>query len=124
MREREGEIWGEREGGEREREREIEQGLEGKRDAQAKEASDEAIKRFVLCLLFISALCFLCVIQSFSGSVTVTMAGSAQIARVPGCTGKAGHATVDHTNSQTHTSTEQQLPAPTPLHYPCKICGK
>ncbi|XP_031786670.1 uncharacterized protein LOC100123674 isoform X2 [Nasonia vitripennis] len=66
--------------------------------------------------------------DSFSGSVTVTMAGSAQVARASSCTGKAGgatgYATVDHTNSQTHTSTEQQLPAPTPLHYPCKICGK
>ncbi|XP_050464811.1 uncharacterized protein LOC126858489 isoform X3 [Cataglyphis hispanica] len=57
--------------------------------------------------------------DSFSGSVTVTMAGSTQTAQI----GNTGHATVN-TNSQTHTSSEQQLPAPTPLHYPCKICGK
>ncbi|XP_076667271.1 uncharacterized protein LOC143368432 isoform X3 [Andrena cerasifolii] len=57
--------------------------------------------------------------DSFSGSVTVTMAGSTQTAQ----TGNTGHATVN-TNSQTHTSSEQQLPVPTPLHYPCKICGK
>ncbi|XP_015440244.1 PREDICTED: uncharacterized protein LOC107195010 [Dufourea novaeangliae] len=57
--------------------------------------------------------------DSFSGSVTVTMAGSTQTAQ----TGNTGHATVN-TNSQTHTSSEQQPPVPTPLHYPCKICGK
>ncbi|XP_011496215.1 PREDICTED: uncharacterized protein LOC105360899 [Ceratosolen solmsi marchali] len=60
--------------------------------------------------------------DSFSGSVTVTMGGSARITSKAGST--AGYLTVDHTNSQTHTSTEQQLPAPTLLHYPCKICGK
>ncbi|XP_063991092.1 mucin-12 isoform X2 [Diachasmimorpha longicaudata] len=54
--------------------------------------------------------------DSFSGSVTVTMAGSNIVAN-------KGHATVN-TNSQTHISSEQQLPVPTPLHYPCKICGK
>ncbi|XP_066597928.1 zinc finger protein 541-like isoform X2 [Prorops nasuta] len=55
--------------------------------------------------------------DSFSGSVTVKMTGSTQI-------GKTGHATVN-TNSQTHISSEQQLPTvPTLLHYPCKICGK
>ncbi|XP_026824869.1 uncharacterized protein LOC105280652 isoform X2 [Ooceraea biroi] len=57
--------------------------------------------------------------DSFSGTVTVTMAGSTQTAQI----GNTSHATVN-TNSQTHTSSEQQLPAPTPLHYPCKICGK
>ncbi|XP_051166525.1 uncharacterized protein LOC127284870 isoform X2 [Leptopilina boulardi] len=58
--------------------------------------------------------------ESFSGSVTVMMqAGSTQTAKV----GKTCHATVN-TNSQTHTSSEQHLPVPTPLHYPCKICGK
>ncbi|XP_012055019.1 PREDICTED: uncharacterized protein LOC105618089 [Atta cephalotes] len=57
--------------------------------------------------------------DSFSGSVTVTMAGSTQTAQI----GNTSHATVN-TNSQTHTSSEQQLPVPTPLHYPCKICGK
>ncbi|XP_015589246.2 uncharacterized protein LOC107264937, partial [Cephus cinctus] len=56
--------------------------------------------------------------DSFSGSVTVTMAGSTHTAQAV----KTGHATVN-TNSQTHTSSEQ-LPVSTPLHYPCKICGK
>lgn len=82
------------------------------------------------CVTYLSSpLSFVCVVyfgfvfslccQSFSGSVTVTMAGSTQTAQI----GNTGHATVN-TNSQTHTSSEQQLPAPTPLHYPCKICGK
>ncbi|XP_074115296.1 uncharacterized protein LOC141537969 [Cotesia typhae] len=57
--------------------------------------------------------------DSFSGSVTVTMAGSTHT----GVSGNTGHATVN-TNSQTHISSEQQLPVSTPLHYPCKICGK
>ncbi|XP_068991553.1 zinc finger protein 541 isoform X6 [Neodiprion pinetum] len=54
--------------------------------------------------------------DSFSGSVTVTMAGSTQ-------TGQTGHVTAN-TNSQTHTSSEHLPPVPTLLHYPCKICGK
>lgn len=61
---------------------------------------------------FVFSLCY----QSFSGSVTVTMAGSTQ-------TGQTGHVTAN-TNSQTHTSSEQLPPVPTLLHYPCKICGK
>ncbi|KAK0073588.1 hypothetical protein PV325_009519, partial [Microctonus aethiopoides] len=44
--------------------------------------------------------------DSFSGSVTVTMAGSNNTG---GVTGNIGHATVN-TNSQTHISSEQQLP--------------
>lgn len=73
----------------------------------------------VVCLCCLFWLCVSLCCQSFSGSVTVTMAGSTQTAQ----TGNTGHATVN-TNSQTHTSSEQQLPVPTPLHYPCKICGK
>lgn len=71
-----------------------------------------------VCVVYFGFVFSLCC-QSFSGSVTVTMAGSTQTAQI----GNTGHATVN-TNSQTHTSSEQQLPAPTLLHYPCKICGK
>ena len=77
------------------------------------------VVRVVVCLCCLFWLCVSLCCQSFSGSVTVTMAGSTQTAQ----TGNTGHATVN-TNSQTHTSSEQQLPVPTPLHYPCKICGK
>ncbi|KAJ8670358.1 hypothetical protein QAD02_001617 [Eretmocerus hayati] len=60
--------------------------------------------------------------DSFSGRVTVTMSGNV---RASGCVNQIGsNASVDYTNSQTHTSNEQQLTTPTPLDYPCKICGK
>ena len=89
------------------------------------------LKWFLINSLIVSLTLFVCVVvyfgfvfslccQSFSGSVTVTMqTESTQTAQV----GKTCHATVN-TISQTHTSSEQHLPVPTLLHYPCKICGK
>lgn len=70
------------------------------------------------CVVYFGFVFSLCC-QSFSGSVTVTMTGCTQTAKAV----NIGNSTVNN-NSQTHISSEQQLPVPTPLHYPCKICGK
>uniref|UniRef100_A0ABD2WSP6 Transcriptional-regulating factor 1 n=1 Tax=Trichogramma kaykai TaxID=54128 RepID=A0ABD2WSP6_9HYME len=77
--------------------------------------------------------------DSFSGNVKAAMTATngssghrmAEAVALP-CT--ASYPTIDHhTNLQTYTRTEQQLPTPTNtttstttalLHYPCKICGK
>lgn len=72
----------------------------------------------VVYFCFVFSLCY----QSFSGSVTVTMAGTANAPAL-----RHGQQTGNvkaNTNSQTHTSSEQLPPVPTLLHYPCKICGK